>query len=152
MSGPAVVASDRATLLTLCYVAKWNDVALTQPLGEDDLEAAVETHARAQGIDPRRPFLFVIDGTIAHLESHVIAGSCPLSGMTTSDTEPWRLSIDEPLKATLVGFFTAGQAGIMTHHGSRVHMHVVMLREGRTITAHVERAEVAAGSVLRLPT
>lgn len=151
MSGPAVGASDRATFLTLSHVPRWNDVELTEPLDESELEAAVEAHARRQGIDTREPFPFSIDGTVTRLESHVIAGSCPVAGTTGENTDPWRLSIAEPVKATLVGFFASGNAGVMTHRGSRVHMHVVMIRREQTMTAHVEHVELAAGGVLRLP-
>jgi len=150
MTGPAVVTSDRATLLSLSYVAKWTSVQLLEPMSGSGLESGIQKLAREHGVDTANPFPFVIDGKITRLEGHVIAGSCPFSGKP-GGTKPWRLSLDRPAEATLVGFFATDQAGIMTHHGSSVHMHVIMRRAERIITAHVEQVAVAAGSVLRLP-
>lgn len=150
VSGPAVIATDRATLLTLSHVPRWNHVELIKPEGGIGLETFIEKCARAQGIDTSKPFPFVIRGEMTKLESHVIAGSCPLSGKE-GGIAPWRLSITNPVRATLVGVFASDQAGIMTHHGSSVHMHVVMPLDGRTITAHVEEVTVGAGSILQLP-
>ncbi|MCA9244785.1 MAG: acetolactate decarboxylase [Phycisphaerales bacterium] len=150
MTGPAVVASDQATLLTLTSVDNWTDVALPAHLSGLDLEAEIERIAQQNGVDTSKPFPFLIEGEITKLEAHVIAGGCPMSG-AADNPEPWRLSIDAPTKGTLVGFFANDQAGVMTHHGSRTHMHVIMTLDDRTITAHVEEASVAAGSVLRLP-
>ena len=150
VSGPEVVSTDRATLLTLSVVREWESVGLTQTVGGNDLEATVERLASERGIDTAEPFPFVIEGKIMQLESHVIAGSCPLSG-TAGGAEPWRTSIEQPVEATLVAFFAKGKDGVMTHHGSSVHMHIVMRKGGRTITAHVDDVVVAAGSVLLLP-
>jgi hypothetical protein len=150
VTGPEVVATDRATLLTLSVVREWESIGLTETVGGKRLETTVERLASERGIDTTKPFPFVINGKIIRLESHVIAGSCPASGIK-GGADPWRTSIDQPVEATLVGFFAKGKDGIMTHHGSSVHVHIVMRRAGRTITAHVDDVLVGDGSVLRLP-
>ncbi len=150
VSGPAVVASDRATLLTLSHVTRWMHLRLANDLSGDDLELAVRQHARDQGIDTDSPFPFLIEGEVKLLEAHVIAGSCPLSS-SSDGAEPWRLSVDKLVDATLVGFFANNQAGSMTHHGTSVHMHIVLVRNEQTITAHVDKVAMTAGSILRLP-
>ncbi len=150
VSGPEVVSSDQATLLTLSVVQEWESIVLPEDVGGNQLEATIERLASERGINTAHPFPFVVKGRITKLESHVIAGSCPMSGMP-GGADPWRTSIDEPVQATLVGFFAKGQDGIMTHHGSSAHMHIIMDKSGRTITAHVDDVVVAAGSVLRLP-
>ena len=52
---------------------------------------------------------------------------------------------------TLIGFYATGREGEMTHHGTRTHIHAVLVHKGRTITGHVERVSVAAGAALRVP-
>jgi alpha-acetolactate decarboxylase len=150
MSGPAVVESDRATLLTLSYVRQWESAELAEALTAHDFDSVIEMLVRARGWDTSNPFPFVIDGEVSRLESHVIAGSCPLSG-AGGGAEPWHLSVDQSVQATLVGFFAGKRGGVLTHHGTSVHMHIIMVGDGRTITAHVEDVVVAAGSILRLP-
>jgi len=150
MNGPEVNASDRATLLTLSYVPHWKRIKLSEPLSGSNIETVVEEFARSQGINTNRPFPFIIEGSITRLESHVIAGSCPLSN-AAGNSEPWRLSLDQPVRATLVGFFASHMDGIMMHRGSSVHVHAIVPRQKRMITVHVDQVVVAAGSVLQLP-
>ena len=51
---------------------------------------------------------------------------------------------------TLVGFWARDGAGTITHHGTRVHAHV-LVRSDTPYTAHVDTVRVGAGSVLRIP-
>ena len=150
VTGPKLAPSDQATLLTHTRVWRWKRIRLTEPLSGEGLEGAIESHAVARGLEPNEPFVFMIRGTITQLDAHIIAGSCPFDDAPDT-TPPWRLSLDEPIDAVLIGFFARDQAGVMTHHDTRVHMHVVMPWEGHTITAHVDQVALAAGTELRLP-
>jgi hypothetical protein len=80
-------------------------------------------------------------------------GYCPIAtDPATVDAKPWLWSSAEPRRAVIVGFYAAGAEGVMTHHGTAMHMHAVLSIGGRTITAHVERLSVVRGATLRVPT
>jgi len=52
----------------------------------------------------------------------------------------------------LVGIYAEGAEHRLTHYGTKTHTHPLLKDEnGQVFTAHVERAGVRAGSVIRLP-
>lgn len=155
VTGPEPVAGDQATLLTLATVGRWQTVSLNL----DDvcegaaLETVIEQTARRHGLDTKRPFPFVIDGTVVQIAIHVINGFCPMATDPASvDAEPWRWTSDDPTAATIVGFYAADSAGVMTHHGTSVHAHALLELDGRMTTGHVDQFSVSPGATLRIPT
>jgi acetolactate decarboxylase len=152
-SGPAADASDQATLLTVASVESWITIDLPGAVPPDRLEGVVESCARERGLDTSKPFPFVVEGTLTGLDAHVIAGYCPESN-PPPDRQPWRPALPAPpapTRATLVGFFAPNQEGVMTHHGTSLHMHAVFSLDGVTVTAHADSAALAPGARLRLP-
>lgn len=155
-SGPPV-PGDRATLLTLAYVERWHGTALGFASGDRELETTVEEIARAAGVAVDEPFPFVMEGELTALDMHVINGACPLAGARDEAgaqsglRAAYQLRLDRPTRGKLVGFFATGREGDMTHHGTRTHIHAVLEHDGRTVTGHVERVSVAAGTEVRVP-
>jgi hypothetical protein len=94
---------------------------------------------------------FVVEGALHELELHVLNGACPFRAAQGNDAgrAPLRRSFDRA-SGTLVGFVTDEPPGVLTHHGSRTHVHVLVESPER-ISAHVDRVTVAAGSVIRVP-
>lgn len=152
VSGPAPLAHDQATLLTLAHVARWEPLPVTTAVEGAALESYIEEAARAMGIDTSRPFPFVIEGEAIRVDLHVINGYCPSAvDPATIDAQPWVWSSPAPGRAVIVGFYAPDAAGVMTHHGTAVHMHAVVDIDGRTVAGHVDEAAAGAGAVLRLP-
>ena len=149
VSGPDPVASDSATLLTVAHVPKWIPIRLQGATAGVDLAATIERSARAAGIDVDRPFPFQVEGELTALDLHVVRGACP-SG-ATEENSPWRRSLNEPVEATLAGFFAKHEEGTMTHHGTSLHMHALLRRGGEMLTGHVDRVSLAPGALLSLP-
>jgi hypothetical protein len=144
---------DQATLLTLAHVERWRDADLGRAAADGELESAIESIARAAGLDTREPFAFIIEGELTALTMHVINGECPMagSGDEAGPHAPYRPRLDRPTRGRLIGFYATGREGEMTHHGTRTHAHAVLQYEGRTITGHVESVSVAAGAAVRVP-
>lgn len=152
VTGPAPADGDRATLLTLAHVARWQSVTIDRDAEGGDVEAIIERAAGERGIDTSDPFPFIIEGAAEGVDLHVINGYCPIAtDPATIDAEPWRLSISTPTDMLVVGFFAPDAAGVMTHHGTSIHAHAVLSLDGETITGHVDRVDVAPGMTLRLP-
>ncbi len=151
-SGPAVAAEDQATLLTAMRVARWRSVRLDEGATGPELEDLIERAAKKQGIDTARPFPFVIEGRAAALDMHVINGLCPHSGAeAAADREPWRLTLSEATPATIVGFFARHSEGVLTHHGTPIHAHALLARDGKRTTGHIDSIAIEAGATLRVP-
>lgn len=139
----------RATLLAIAYVPTWNAVDIPRDVEPNDLDGYVRDLAVQQGLDPSRPFPFVIEGEFATLHAHVINGECPMQGSVASDHRPYRLD-RENASGTLVGIYAEDSKGNLTHHDSSTHIHIISSAES-PITAHVERVGLKAGARLRVP-
>jgi hypothetical protein len=154
MSGPTPMPGDHATLLTVATVQQWQRVecAMEGPVTGEALERLIERSAQAVGVDTDRPFPFVIDGVVEQLEIHCVNGFCPhASGPVPADAKPWRWSADDPLPVRIVGFYAPGAAGVMTHHGTSLHIHALLDAKGRVLTGHIDAVTLRPGASLRLP-
>ena len=129
-SGPAVGAGDAATLLTLAFVSDWQDVAIDHPIEADELENVIRQIAVRRGLRPDQPFPFVLETDLAELDLHVISGSCPIAAPAHAETGTWRSQLAST-KARLVGFFAPDKAGVMTHHGTALHVHALVELDGK---------------------
>ncbi|VAX41155.1 hypothetical protein MNBD_PLANCTO03-1320, partial [hydrothermal vent metagenome] len=150
VTGPALIADDQATLLTLTHVANWHSVPIETAAEGDALESLIEQTAKAQGIDTTEPFPFLLEGRLTSLDIHVINGYCPIAtDPATIDAQPWHLANTQPVDVVIVGFYAPDAAGVMTHHGTSVHAHAVLTIDGTTLTGHVDRFAVEPGMTLR---
>lgn len=51
----------------------------------------------------------------------------------------------------LVGFLVRGREGVMTHHGTSLHVHpFATAGNGRRTTGHVDAGNLAVGATLRV--
>jgi acetolactate decarboxylase len=137
-----------ATLMTLAHVEKWHHDSLPDSL---PLEQAIEKVAMSRGIDSERPFPFIIEGVASSYELHVINGFCPIATPDLApEDQPWRTQ-GESTALKVIGFFARDQHGVMTHHGSNLHIHAIIGDGDETISGHLDAIEMAPGSVLSVP-
>lgn len=144
--------SFRATLLVVAYVPVWSESVVTTAVASDELEAFIRDAAKRIGIDITRPFPFVVEGDFRHLSAHVINGYCPMNqkvDVRSTENQPVRLD-DVPGSGKLIGIYAEDSAGELTHHGSSMHVHVLM-ESSPAMVAHVEGVALAPGAKLRLP-
>lgn len=136
-------SGDQAALLVLARVPAWRTVR-------------VETDIVLDAFDPRElgalnalTIPFVAQGDFADVEMHVLRGRCPYAQDETRGDPPLRASLSNA-RGTLVGFWTREPPGVLTHHDSNVHVHIVMPGpEG--LVAHVDAVRVLAGSRVLVP-
>ncbi|MHC5111565.1 MAG: hypothetical protein ACYTHJ_16995 [Planctomycetota bacterium] len=136
---------DHATLLVVAQVSAWQDFVLEDELSGADLEQRIHELAAASGIDVDRPFPFLLIGNLA-ADVHVINGGCP---RVDPSADPFRSRL-EAEEVMAVGFFADQSEGVLTHHGSRVHIHALVAGE-KPETGHVDLLTTRAGAILRLP-
>lgn len=137
----------QATLLTAARVRGFDVVALDAPADLFDLENRLAAVAAARGA-PSTPIAFVVEGRGA-AQLHVVRGACP-HAEPVPGKEPARVDVaNAPLRA--IGFYVAGQEGVMTHMGTSLHVHaIVTLPDGRRALGHVDGLAFAPGATLRV--
>lgn len=141
---------EEATFLAIAEVPLWVDIPVRQDISPADLERFLRKAAEFAGLDWSRPFPFVVRGTLISADLHVLNGKCPFANPNLPPEEaPFRASFGET-PGVLVGFYGEGMEAVLTHHGSRVHVHG-RLGGDRPIVGHLDVVGIAAGSVLQLP-
>jgi len=141
-----VEEGDLATILALSDVPLWTEQKLGMVEDNATLEDMVLEAAKAEGIDVSQPFPFRVEGTAAMIDVHVLNQSCPIA--QPDGPAPWRFAgSGEPV--VLVGFFAENGAGVLTHHGQKTHIHVVLPE--RNASGHVDGIAFGAGARLMLP-
>ena len=148
--------SLQATLFVGGSVKKWQVVPLGEAVGPNDFDKLIGEQATALGIDPSRPFLFLIEGKFTVVRLHVINGACPLHARLRNKPieegqKPFEREF-ERVSGKLVGVFARDAVGKLTHPATSVHAHLVFEdQDGQVLTGHLERVGVARDATLRLP-
>lgn len=150
-------ADVQATLLVGRSITRWSTITVDDAVAPDDVDARVAVAAKATGLDPKAPFMFVVEGVATDVRLHVINGACPLHARMrnltlAADEQPYELET-ETRAGTVVGVHAAGSVGELTHPATSVHAHLVWQDEGtaQRVTGHLERFGLAPGAVLTLP-
>jgi len=85
------------------------------------------------------------------VQAQVIRGDCPHAGVTEGQGKnkpPITFALSDEA-AVLIGFLAEDSGGILTHHGSRKHIHA--LDSGApSKTGHVDFLQIFPGSTIRL--
>lgn len=146
----------KAAMLVAAYVPSWTERRIERDVPAEGLESFLRAAAQQAGFDTAKPFPFMIEGKLTDLDVHIINGACPMRakrlGLSiASAQQPYQGSFAK-MPGRLIGVYAEGAEHRLTHHGTRTHTHALLKDEnGQVFTAHVERAGVRAGSVIRLP-
>jgi alpha-acetolactate decarboxylase len=140
---------DQAALLVLTHVARWREHVLERDISASELDDRLRELAAESGLRDAETFPFVIRGELEHLDAHVLNGRCPYSGPGTKETDPIA-SARSFARGTLVGFYTLAEPGVLTHRGSRTHVHVV-LDDREPFVGHVDAVRIRRGGRIALP-
>jgi len=145
-------ATETATLLATATARNWRAIAIDKDLDAKGVETFIREQAKASGLDETKPFPFRINGTLTDFVMHVNAAPNPrFKGHGSFDEMAITgLAKGPHIAGTVVGFYAPpALQGVITHMGEFFHSHYV--DEQRTMTAHVDRFGIAAGSTLMLP-
>jgi hypothetical protein len=80
---------------------------------------------------------------------HVLRGRCPYAEHDPAGAPPLRMKFARA-SGTLIGFWTSEPPGILTHHDSDVHVHVVLAGPDEVV-AHVDSVRALAGARVSVP-
>lgn len=143
----------KATMLVSTRVHEWSEHPVTEDVAAGELADYLRAAAADAGLDTESPFPFRVDGELLTLDAHVIGGDSPMREFEENETpNPAPVIVEEnEVQGRIVGFYAEGREGELTHHGTRLHAHVLTATGDDALTAHVEAVGLKAGSVLRLP-
>lgn len=154
---PGDVSDIQATLLVGADVPTWTEHQVVANVGFAEFDQFIADAATKAGLNVKKPFVFVIEGTFAQLKLHVIHGACPLHSRRnqielSGTSRPYEAEFDKR-QGSLVGVFAHDAAGEITHPGTTIHMHLVYrdADSEHTVTGHIEQTGMLAGAVLRFP-
>lgn len=145
-------ADATATFLAMATVPRWIALRTDGGLSLDGLEQSVRAAAEDNGLDPKAPFPFIVEGRFSTVKLHILNGRCPFAQPRAADYpghEPIRVQ-SNTVRGVLVGFYYDGPPGVLTHAGKKLHVHAVLQDEKHTV-GHVEAVSVEAGAVIRVP-
>jgi hypothetical protein len=116
------VPGERAALLFLARVERWEEVPLPDCASYEALEDAIRSALAACGHDPAVAVPVRVRGVAEEYSAHVVAGACPIA--QPDGPPPRRLrATDTPI--VLAGFYADAAAGRLTHHDRSSHFHLV---------------------------
>jgi alpha-acetolactate decarboxylase len=144
---------QQATLLSVARVAAWRDVPLADAVDDAALTAALAGALRnAIGAqqEQQQPVPFRVEGTVAELTVHCVRGQSPTDPADRSKL-PWTRTTGQPVSVTLIGFYAPGREGELTHHGTALHVHALLLIDGRRTAAHADKFRLQPGGSLQIP-
>ena len=152
VTGPEPVEEDSATLLTVGHVSKWHSTTIETAVSGTELESLIRQIASAKGLDTERPFPFRIEGQLTNIDLHVINGYCPIAtDPATEEKKPWRSNNRVTVSVNIVGFFAHNAVAVMTHHGTSVHAHAIVMVDDKKVMGHIDKVTVEPGMTLFVP-
>ncbi len=146
-------SDDRATMLTAARIDRWREIPIDKDVSASSAEKFLVQAARDAGFDLQHPVPFMVSGTMLNLELHVVAGACPMAtshGRTDTKLRPPFQKSWVRSSAKLAGFLAERHEGTLTHHGSRMHAHV-LVDQTPPVMGHIDSVGFAAGSILYFP-
>jgi acetolactate decarboxylase len=153
--GPTDVRTDTtlspeegATLLVATEITDWHPAETVTNITWEELDQRIGYLAASVGVDPDKPFAFLVHGQLLDIRWHVINGS-QLEDGGGSHEEHSSASIqltEDEARATLIGFYSPDHQGVFTHMGSKTHIHCVI--EDPLSSGHVESVVLPAGTII----
>lgn len=140
---------DQAALLAVAHVERWSAEEIEHDIALGDLGEYVRARAGGAGLERSSTIPFVVSGELDELDAHVLNGRCPYAGPGASGTEPVKGGRSRA-QGTLVGFYTDGEPGRLTHQGQNTHVHVVLAGPSPFV-GHVDGVRILSGASLSVP-
>jgi acetolactate decarboxylase len=140
----------KAALLVYAEVEAWNSFQISTKKSKNDLETIIFETAKNNGINVEKPFPFLLKGTVATIDWHVINW---IKGDTIHSHKKHKDSglngtLKNP-KVEIIGFYSSKHKAVFTHHTSNMHMH--FKTENKTIAGHIDDLMLKKNITLKLP-
>ena len=140
----------KASLLVYAEIEAWDSFQIENSKTKSDLEKQIFKIATDIGIDIEKPFPFLLEGTIASIDWHVINWK---DGDTIHNHKKHKESgLNGTLKDSkvqIIGFYSTKHKAIFTHHTTNMHMHF-KTNDG-AIAGHIDDLLLENSITLKLP-
>jgi len=138
-----------ASLLVYSQVKEWNTFKVDDNKTKSQLETKIFELAKANGVDTETPFPFLIEGTVASLDWHVI--NWKDGDMVHNHKKHKESGLNGTLnnrEVVIIGFYSTKHKAVFTHHTTNMHMH--FKTADNTLAGHVD--DVIVNSIkIKLP-
>lgn len=140
----------KAALLVYAEVEAWNSFQISTNNSKNDLETIIFETAKNNGINVEKPFAFLLEGTVATIDWHVINW---IKGDTIHSHKKHKYSgLNGTLKnpnVEIIGFYSSKHKAVFTHHTSNIHMH--FKTKNKAIAGHIDDLILNESIILKLP-
>ena len=140
----------KASLLVYAEVEDWDSYKTEKSITKEELETTIFELAKRNGINTEKPFPFLVEGTVASLDWHVINWK---DGDTMhTHNKHKEAGLNGTLKNTdvkILGFYSTKHKAVFTHHTTNMHMH--FKTEDHIIAGHVDDLLLSESITLKLP-
>ncbi|OSY87556.1 hypothetical protein WH52_10665 [Tenacibaculum holothuriorum] len=140
----------KASLLVYAEIEAWDSFQIENSKTKSDLEKQIFKTAANSGIDTEKPFPFLLAGTIASVDWHVINWK---DGDTIHNHKKHK---ESGLNGTLqnrevqiIGFYSSKHKAVFTHHTTNMHIH--FKTTDNTIAGHIDDLLLNQTVILKLP-
>jgi acetolactate decarboxylase len=140
-----------AALLVGAEVPAWNRVVTERRIRFEDLDVEIAELATSTGVGLQGRFPFLIEGDFEDLHWHVIDGRRLGAGAAShQDHEAAAVHVElARASGTLLGFYSESDQGVLTHMGSKTHIHCAL--DAPLSTGHVDGVTLPAGTRVAFP-
>lgn len=142
--------AQKAALLVYAEVEVWDSYKTETSITKEALEANIFELATEIGIDTEHPFPFLLEGTVAALDWHIINWK---EGDTVHNhqkhTEAGLKGTLHQVDVKIIGFYSTKHKAVFTHHTTNTHMH--FKTDDALIAGHIDDLELGHEFILKLP-
>lgn len=142
--------SIKASLLVYAEVEEWDSFQIENSKTKSDLEEQIFELATNGGINTEEPFPFLLEGTVASVDWHVI------NWKDGDNIHNHRKHKESGLNGTLankkvqiIGFYSTKHKAVFTHHTTNMHMH--FKTDDNAIAGHIDDLSLNQTITLKLP-
>tara|TARA_R110001632_G_scaffold19898_4_gene59827 strand:- start:2318 stop:3010 length:693 start_codon:yes stop_codon:yes gene_type:complete len=140
----------KAALLVYAEVEEWDVTEVSNMTAKSDLEKVIFETAKSNGINVEKPFPFLLEGTVASIDWHVI--NWKDEDKVHSHKKHTKSGLNGKLKNSsvlIIGFYSTKHKAIFTHHTTNMHMH--FKTDDNTIAGHIDDLQLENQLTLKLP-
>jgi acetolactate decarboxylase len=139
-----------AALLVYAEVEEWDSYKTENSKTKEELESTIFEIAKSNGIDTEKPFPFLLEGTVASLDWHVINWKDGDSVHThKKHTESGLNGNLKNKQVQIIGFYSTKHKAVFTHHTANMHMHFKTY--DNTVAGHIDDLLLNETITLKLP-
>lgn len=140
----------KAALLVYAEVEAWDITKISTITTKNDLETTIFETAKSSGVNIEKPFPFLLEGTIASLDWHVI--NWKDNDTIHTHAKHKASGLNGTLKnreVQIIGFYSTKHKAVFTHNTTNMHMH--FKTDDIAIAGHIDDLLLDDQLILKLP-